>query len=60
VALFAVLVGAVCFNYGAVFLMPAGYIGNRTLAVHQGAKFFIAGGISFAIHALAVVKAYLL
>jgi len=61
VALLAALVGALNFNYGAAFLMPE-YIGNAALSdpVGKSANFFTAGGVCFAIHALAVIKAYLL
>mmetsp|Transcript_20415 Transcript_20415/g.30071 ORF Transcript_20415/g.30071 Transcript_20415/m.30071 type:complete len:224 (-) Transcript_20415:217-888(-) len=61
VALFSALVGAMNFNYGANFLMPE-YISNGALVdpVGKGANFFVTGGVCFAIHALAVIKAYLL
>jgi hypothetical protein len=61
VALFAALVGALNFNYGAAFLMPE-YSSNAALPdpVGKSANFFTTGGAFFVIHALAVIKAYLL
>ena len=67
VALFSAGIGAVLFNYGANFLLPD-YIfetvdGTRypvVDAIAKGSRYFIAGGVCFTIHALAVIKAYLL
>ena len=58
VAIFSALAGAINFNYGANFLMPQ--YQTWPDGVQKGGAFFVVGGIFFMIHALAVVKAYLL
>jgi len=57
VALFSALIGALCFTFGACFLFPIYLTGPE--AIEKGAGFFIAGGVFFLVHSLAVIKAYL-
>ncbi|GFH55819.1 hypothetical protein CTEN210_12295 [Chaetoceros tenuissimus] len=61
VALFSALVGAINFNYGANFLLPLyTNVAGWDVAVEKGGRFFIVGGVCFAIHSFAIVKAYLM